>query len=538
MDQPPLQKVACPSCGAPLLFGPHDGKTTRCQFCNAVVERPARPSRPVQKPTFASPPPPAHPAAAVAPPSSTFFGCAILLSILVAAGLILLVVFLAGSQTIFSKPALSVNSPIALLPTGQTTAPDFISVAYDSSAGTDLLVRLSPANRRVVWRGKTFKDLSAIRAIAAGEDRFFTAEGDELHAYSAADGSPLWQAKLSDQLGYCDGCLSVGGDRVIALTQDYVIQAFDAGTGDPAWRRRMDGYTAGFSIADGAVWVIDKADDAYGLLLLSLGDGTVQRQIVPECRREDGLWSNGVNASSKFVLDPVPSVASPDRSIYLLYAWSPSCVERWSESTGAMVWQTGDKDGYSPSEDYATLVTADTLFFSTEGNLWAADKATGKIRALAQGGDYYLVPLALEQGTLIVRTERRRGSRQYGLRGMDPAQGEILWQYTIDKGAPLDPPDSIAGLVDSDQSAWTWRMADGPMVLINFQADPNQIVFQTINPKDGSIADGKTIALGGSSDFYPPPTVVAWQDPLVWVIAERKLLAIDIVSMSVKYSFP
>ena len=531
MDQPPLQKVICPSCGAPLLFGPHDGATTRCRFCHAVVERPAPPSRTMQKPADASSSP--QPAAAPPPPSSAF-----LPSILAAVGLILMVVFLAGCETIFSKPAVIVNSPIALLSTGETTSPDFISIAFDVSADKDLLVRLSPANRRVVWRGKSFKSLSAIRAIAAGEDRFFTAEGDELHAYSAADGNALWQAKLSDQLGYCDGCLSVSGKRVIALTQDYEIQAFDTGTGDPAWRRRMDGYTAGFSIADGAIWVIDKTDDGYGLLLLSLADGTVQRQIVPECRREDGLWSNGLSASSKVVLDPDPSVASPDRSVYFLYAWSPGCVERWNASTGARIWQTGEKDGYSPSGDYVTLVTADTLFFSTEGNLWAAEKTTGKIRALAQGGDYYLVPLALEQGTLIVRTERRRGSRQYGLQGMDPAQGEILWKYTIEKGAPIDPPDSIAGLVDSDQSAWTWRMADGPMVLINFQADPNQIVFQTINPKDGSVADGKTIKLKVSGDFYSAPKVVAWQDPLVWILVESKLLAVDIVSMSVKYSYP
>ena len=39
MPEPQLRKVACPSCGAPLLFGAGE-ITTRCTFCQAVVERP------------------------------------------------------------------------------------------------------------------------------------------------------------------------------------------------------------------------------------------------------------------------------------------------------------------------------------------------------------------------------------------------------------------------------------------------------------------------------------------------------------------
>jgi hypothetical protein len=542
MDETPFRKVACPSCGAPLLFGPNDGTTTRCEFCGAVVERPAQPSRPAPLPPAApggsAPPPDWHPPAAPPPSRPIFAGLAFFLIALLAVGLLLIGIFFANSQSHFLEPSLHVNNPIELISAGPAAAPDFIAMAYDSSADTYLLARLSPANHRAVWRGKTFEEISAVRAIAAGEDKFFTAEGSRLMAYSAENGTLLWQAGLSDQLGYCDECLSARGNRVIALTQDYEIQAFDADAGASAWQRRMDGYTTGFSIADGALWVIDKVGDGYRLLLLSLADGTVQRQIVPECKREDGLWSTGLDASSMFLFDPDPSAVSSSRSVYLLYGWSPGCIERWDSSTGKMIWQTPDKDGYSPSEDYATLDAVETLFFSTESNLWAADKATGKIRILSQGGDYNLVPIALEQGTLIVRTERMRGTKQYGLWGVDPSQGETLWQYTFDKGAPLDPPDAMGGLVDNDESTWTWRMTGGQMLLMEFQAAPNQIIFRTLNPRDGSVTIGKTIALDVSGDFYAAPTIVAWQDPVVWVIVETKLLAIEISSMSVKYSYP
>ena len=452
--------------------------------------------------------------------------------------LIVLVMIASRPGGIISGPALSVFSPIALLPVDQAQAPDFLAWTYDPNADTYQTARINPAKRSIVWRGKKQKDIGDVRAIAAAGDKFFTSEGAGLYAYRIADGSLLWHAALSDQLGYCGECLSVQGNRVITLTQDYTLEAFDTETGGSAWQRRMDGYTRGFTLADGAVWVIDKTPAGNGLLLLSLADGKVQRQIVPECKGEEEYMSSSLHTVSTFLLDPDPLVDTSSRSVYLLYGWSPGCVERWTAPFAGMAWQTSDKTGYSPSEDFSTLATADTLFFSASNNLWAADKATGKVRALFGGGDYNLVPLAFEQGVLIVRTKRTRGTEQFGLWGVDPASGETVWQYTVEKGAPIDPPDEIAGLVDGDQSAWTGRIIGGQIVLLIFQADPNQLAFQTVNPKDGTVTAGKTIALNFTGDFYAPPEIVAWQDPVVWLLADSQLLAVDTAAMSVKFHYP
>ena len=540
MDEVPLKKVACPSCGAPILFGPHDGTTTRCQFCGAVVERPApaeKPSAPAEK----APEPSDFPDVSYTPPSKPNSIVGWLIFAVIAGGLIAGAVGIYAGFSgggIIAKPALSVFSPIALLPVDQVQAPDFLAWTYNFGADTYQTARINPAKRSVVWRGKTNKDIGDVSAIVAAGDKFFTVEAAGLYAYRVSDGTLIWQAALSDKLGYCAGCLSVRGDRVVALTQDYNLEAFDTELGASAWQRRLDGYTSGYAVADGAVWVIDKAGDGNALFALGLEDGKVQRQIAPQCAEPDGMGASGMDSSSSFVFDPDPSVLSTGRSLYLVYGWAPSCIERWNAPFDGTAWQTLNKDGYSPSGDYSLLSAPETLYFAYDNNLWAADKATGKVRALSQGGDYNLVPLALTQGVLVVRTERTRGTAQFGLIGVDPAGGNTLWQYTIDKGAPLDEPDAIAGLIDGDQSGWTWRVLGDQMVLMIFQGDPNQLVFQTINPKDGTVAEGKTIALNISGDFYSPPTLIAWQVPVAWFLVESDLVGFDAGAMSIKFSYP
>ncbi len=540
MDETPLKKVACPSCGAPILFGPHDGTTTRCQFCGAVVERPApaeKPSAPAEK----IPEPSDFPDVSYTPPSKPNPIVGWLIAAIIVGGLIvgafgIYAGFSGGG--IIAKPALSVFSPIALLPVDQAQAPDFLAWTYDFGADTYQTARINPAKRSVVWRGKTNKDIGDVSAIVAAGDKFFTVEATGLYAYRASDGTLIWQAALSDKLGYCAGCLTVRGDRAIALTQDYNLEAFDTENGASAWQHRLDGYTNGFAVADGAAWVIDKAGDGYSLLALDLADGKVRQQIAPVCSNAHLDESSSLDSSSVFLFDPDPAVLSASRAVYFLYGSELGCLERWNAPYAAKVWQTINSNGFSFSGDDALLPTADTLFFAADNNLWAVDKTTGKLRTLSQGGDYKLVPLALDQGVLIVRTERIRGTAQFGLIGVDPAGGNTLWQYTIDKGAPLDDPDSIAGLIDGDQTGWTWRLLGDQMILMIFQADRIQLVFQAINPKDGTAAAGKTIALNISGDFYAPPTLIAWQDPVAWFLVDSDLVGFDAGAMSIKFSYP
>jgi len=538
MPDPQVKRVACPSCGAPLLFGPGE-ITTRCQFCHAVVERPLRADQPATVKSGPAVPQPTRPSAGSRPanPIAVFSFLALGLALVAAIAAFVVVMAVAdsgssaGSRWIFS-------GAIAALPADRPEGPDFIALAYDLSDGTYLFVRVNPVDGKTVWRGKQVGESSDVRTIVPGDGRFFTAEEGELHAYRNADGTEIWQAGLSDELMYCDECLSVDGNRVIALTQDYVIEAFDAETGASAWERRMDGYTSGFTIVDGGLWVIDKEDGGFALLQLSLADGSVQKMISPVCSRSDGGAGYGLSASSIFLFDPDPSVRAAERSIYIFHGGYPGCIDRWDASTATRVWQASDDEGYSPSQDFAVLSAPETLYFAYQDRLWSAGKTGGAVRLLSEGGDYELVPLAFEQDVLILRTKRTRGTARFGLRGFDPVRGETLWDHPIENGEPYDPPDAAFRHVDEDTSIWTWRFSGGLLRLYTFQADPNRLSFAAIDPRDGAFSGREPLAFDFSYDSYFGPEILYRKDALIWVMADSKLLGIDLDAAEIKYQFP
>ncbi len=538
-----IKKISCPSCGAPLLFGAGEA-TTRCHFCNAVVERPEPARRkterekPKEEPPFIYHLPVILVETAVSTSSRPLLGLLVAGGAVLALGVVLFLVFSAGAPDTILKPALNISGPVVILPSAEGQPPDFLALGYDILAENYPIARLNPAGHRIVWRGPTFESISDVRAIAAGGDKFYAVEGDRLYAYSAADGSSLWQADLTDQLGYCGQCLSTQGGRVIAFTQDYVVQAFDAASGNIAWTRRLFGPSNSYSIERDSLLVVDKEDEDYSLFVLSLGDGSVLKRITPECAPVNGSHPEQLDNVSMMVLDQNSAAETGSDSVYLFYGWYPGCIERRDLSTGDLKWQQMDERGFSPSGDLATLVTAETIFFAADNNLWAADTANGEIRLVTQTQDYELVPLALAGDTLIVRSIRTRGSTQFGLWGMDPKYGEKTWEHELKNSEPLDPPDVAMGLVDDDGWAWTWHMMDGQIFLLEFQANPNQLAVSRLDPHSGSVLDEKHLALGVEDDFYFIPAVLAWQDPTAWLVVDRRIIGVDISSASVKYSYP
>jgi outer membrane protein assembly factor BamB len=545
MTENRYRKVACPSCGAPLLFD-DNATTMRCQFCSAVVERPEADRRPARPEPAESGPSTGRSIERTiiipsdsSPPSRSSSSVGILLFVsggILALGLVLALVFAPGAPETILKPALNLVGPVASLPTGAGRPPDFIAMGYDFTAENYPVARVDPSGHRIVWRGPAFESISDVSALAAGDGRVVLAAGTRLQAYDAADGKALWQADLSDQVGYCSECLTVRGDRVIALTRDYVIQAFDAAGGGPVWTRRMNGYTSGFSIWEDALLVVDREDEAYSLFFLSLKDGSVQRKITPACKGTGDSYSEELDNVS--VVVPDPAGLSGAGALYLFYGWYPGCVEMRDLSAGKLLWQHYEETGFSPSGDLAVLPTGKTVFFAADNKLWAAAAADGETRLVAEMQDYEPVPLALAGDTLIVRVKRTRGTARYEIWGMDPASGEKIWEHAFKVGGPLDPPEPVSGLVDKDQWAWTWRMSAGGLAVLEFQTDPNQLAVTRLDPNTGSALGGQTVGLSIDDDSFFIPKVLAWQDPLVWVEVDNRILGVDFNAGKIPYSYP
>ena len=104
---------------------------------------------------------------------------------------------------------------------------------------------------------------------------------------------------------------------------------------------------------------------------------------------------------------------------------------------------------------------------------------------------------------------------------------------------PYDPPDAAFRHVDDDRAIWTWRINGGMLHLYIFQADPNQLSLPILDPKDGAVTPGEQVAFRFfSGDSYFGPDILSWQDTMMWVAADSKLLGIDVAAAEVKYQFP
>jgi outer membrane protein assembly factor BamB len=68
-------------------------------------------------------------------------------------------------------------------------------------------------------------------------------------------------------------------------------------------------------------------------------------------------------------------------------------------------------------------------------------------------------------------------------------------------------------------------------VLIKFQAAPNQLVVDTLNPADGTQLSELTVPLNAvTGDFYTIPTVIGWQGTLVYLSLDSEIYALDVTT--------
>jgi outer membrane protein assembly factor BamB len=204
-----------------------------------------------------------------------------------------------------------------------------------------------------------------------------------------------------------------------------------------------------------------------------------------------------------------------------------------------VAWETLDEGWYSFSPyGFTGLMTDSRLYFTNGNELLAVEKADGALQTLISDEDYEFLPLAVSGDTLLARARRTRGSERFELRGLDTGSGDLLWQMDMGDAKPIDPPNELAGLVDEDESGWTWRLLAGQLILVQFQAAPNQLVIQTLDPASGTIVSEMTVALKGiSGDFYSVPEVIGWEGNLVFVNIDAKIYCVDVTTGEVVFHF-
>jgi ribosomal protein L7/L12/outer membrane protein assembly factor BamB len=448
----------------------------------------------------------------------------ILFIVLVAVGVPLGAIFFTSRSPLnpLRPPPISYE-PAILFYAGQDGPPDVVAMTYNSEDDTRALTRLNIANRQTVWTAAPLaKGQTSVDSLIADGQHIFGAAEVRLFALNAADGNLAWETIMPDRVGYCDEqCFKLHNGKLVLLGVDDALRAFDAQTGAALWELPLEIYSRWFEFYQDQVFIIvrDEQTYAYDLVFVDLNTGQVVRKLTPVCQIDQS--TENLDTDNPYLYDEAEGV------LYLIYGWHPGCVDKWSLVNGQQIWQTATQEGYFSASDIVMLPTSESIYAAIEGRIEVISKGSGEARRLAQIEDYKLAPLAVEGNRLLVRAERTRGTRRFELWGMDTASGERIWQIEFPEGAPFE---EFSGLVSDDDVTWTWRLFTDQLALIKAEADPNQIVVETLNLQDGAQTNQIIVPIESSSDFYSAPTLLGWQGRTIWLIADTKFYAIDIDS--------
>ena len=472
----------------------------------------------------------------VTPPARStnpvWLGCSIALVILLIVGGVL--AFALSQPGGPFVPYLIANGPAILL-TSEGGSPSDVSAAfYNVTEETRLVGLVEAESGKLRWRSKPLSGDGYVDAIAQGGSLVYVANGTGLLAYQVADGSLVWQAQMPDKLNYGEPSLLVTDGRVLTMNLDQSVQAYDAQTGALAWSRRLAGYDRTLQLMGGSLVLLDYTGDdyTYSLVFLDPVTGVEQNIITPACPCSE-YSSATLDTDSGLLYDEA------ENALYLVFDSSPGCVQRLDLASGKTSWQALDDEWYSFSPyGFTGLLTGTHLYFSNGHQLLAVDKAIGALQTLLTDEDYEFIPLAVTGDRLIVRARRTRGSERFEIWGVEAISGERLWRMDLVNAKPIDPPNELVGLVDKDEAGWTWNLLSDQLVLIQFQAAPNQFVIQTVNPADRTLTSETSVALKAvTGDFYSVPKVIGWQDNLLYISLDANIYAVDVSTGKVKFSY-
>lgn len=526
-----VRAVICPSCGGNVNFAPYQNQTT-CKFCGTLIERerPVEPPPPVvqspvvQRPVTANPPLPVRQTS----------GC---LAVWVVVGLIVTIgigffVFAAaesGGQSIFST--VHAMDTALLVPAGDGQLAEVLLLTYNSDTEKRGLAYVSPISQTARWQNELFDQDTYSAAMAAGEDLIYATDKMQLLAMQRENGQIAWQAALADEVSSsCQGCLQQVGQHLIALAKDGTLHSFDAQTGRVVWSQRLSGSPDRLSVIGDRLMIMDRAEgDAY-LSLIDPATGKEVQHLTPQCTAHSKDLSDSLDTYAPALID------REDQALYLFYGTFTACVQRWDVAHGKLLWQAGLQDAsFTIGDSIFPLMSSDSIFVNGRNRLYAVSKKDGKSRELINDPDYEFVPWALHDNTLIVRAKRTRGSTRYEWWGVDIPSGKRLWQHPLEEAEPLDEPDQMVGLIDQGDSGFTAHLTPAGLVTVLAQADPHQLILETLNPDTGTSVGQKKIDLNVNGSFYSVPSVLGWLKEMGYFIIESRLYVVDLAAGAATY---
>lgn len=413
-----------------------------------------------------------------------------------------------------------------LIPASAETGQRMVSAFYDPMGDKRFIGLIDMDSGKLRWKSDPVNEVTSY--LVAGQGVVYSANGSRLTAYSLDEGYPVWQTEMSDKLAYGENPLLVVTGRVVVLTADQKITAYDAATGKQSWSRQLNAYEKELRLLGNELVVKDYLPGTYNLALYFLNPltGVELSRLSPVCMTS--------NTSYTIENDTLIAYDAPDNSLYLVF--SEGCIQRIDLMGKTITWSVTREDTFDRLySGYTYLLTSDSMYFGNAGELVQVRKIDGEIKALLNEADFSVYPLAQSGDTLLVRAKRTRGTTRFELWGVNADTGTLTWQRSLQNAEPLEPPDEMAGLIDDSGWGWTWHLSDAGLVLLTFAGEPNQVTIETLDPSNGTVRTKQVIAIKQiAGDFYSIPLVIAWQGSTVILDIDNHLFSLDTLTGKVK----
>ena len=537
-----FQVVKCPSCGAPLDLKQGHERVFKCEFCGTTLQDQtsqeeeqtgAFPKLIIQTTTY-TPPPTISYSAGTGSGVGRAIGCIVAIVVLatvisIVAGVLGTTGALAGLFALISgsDQGISITSPIGpdiysfgaltLIPSDNDSQPDFVGVASLSDDTKRLLYVDFEGEKPNRWQSAPLDDEATYiyNQFAANNSFVYFAYETKLFAFNRTDGTTTWQTTLPDEVtNICKDCLQVTGQRVVALTADGTLQAYDAQTGQPSWSVHLNEQPRQLLILGGNPAVKDDQEDHVALFVYNALDGMLLHTIQPQC--VNYIFDD--DPQEPYLYDPMWALPDGQAVIFGFGTYDPFCIQRWDGVTGTMAWEAliAEEPGTSGiSPDEGVLLTENGLYIPSYQELWFVNTDDGTYQRLVHNEDYDLTPLGVAQDTLIALAYRTRGTSRNEIWALAP-DGSVRWSFVP---TTEDMMDALLSEVAYEDGIWTAMTSENGVYLFSAYSEPKRIGFEQINLQDGTSSGSNIQNL--ATDFDAGSmwiSVLGWDNSRVWVV--------------------
>jgi len=454
------------------------------------------------------------------------------------------------------------NEPILLADHGDGIPPDLLLETW-TYGGEEIPVSLASTafaddSRQIVWEVELGPVGEHQYNVGFDAQQIYVAQGAALQAYDRDSGDILWETVLSDEVrNTCRVCIRAAKDRVIVLTADNVLEAFDTNTGRSAWQIRLereyfsypDAGQLAFTLVDGMVGILDNVEidgvQKTAVLFYDINTGQEVRQVVALCPDLNNFFDDdAINHDTQIFINE-------DSGEMVLYFGVPAyiqqiCLQKWDTTTGELLLDTrlpenldyssgppGGMMAYSSRNPFATITTdalLTTMQVETENGrsdgIVKLDLATGELLFQFADEDYNLAAIGQVGDIILARAERQRGTSQFEIWGLDETTGEQIWKHILKTEYlfELDPFDN----------RFSYHLQpDGLVVLQLFvDFDAPELLVEKLNPADGSLVY-ETKTLLNKDDWRG----LVWTDDHAYLTLTN-LLAVDLETGETAVEWP